>query len=155
MPVAAGRRWRARACGAPVLVTASGGGESSMRRAHEVAKVRAAEGALMALLPDGALMQRAAFGLASVCARLLSRPYGARVIVLAGSGDNGGDALYAGARLAGRGAAVVAVAAGSRVHADGAAALRAAGGRVTGSGDRDLAGVVTAADLILDGMLGI
>ena len=31
--------------------------------------------------------------------------YGARVLVLAGSGDNGGDALYAGARLARRGAA--------------------------------------------------
>src|ERR1700751_99024 len=76
-----------------------------MRQAHEVVKVRAAEGALMATLPEGALMQRAAFGLASVCARLLEEPYGARVVVLAGSGDNGGDALYAGALLARRGAA--------------------------------------------------
>src|ERR1700748_2185249 len=63
-----------------------------MRQAHEVAKVRAAEGALMATLPEGALMQRAAFGLASVCAGLLEQPYGARAVVLAGSGDNGGGA---------------------------------------------------------------
>ncbi len=56
-------------------------------------------------------MQRAATGLAAVCAGLAGRVYGARVVVLAGSGDNGGDALYAGARLARRGARVVAVAA--------------------------------------------
>ena len=64
-----------------------------MRDAHGVAKVRAAEGELMATLPYGALMQRAAAGLASVCAMLLGRVYGSRVVVLTGSGDNGGDAL--------------------------------------------------------------
>ena len=78
----------------------------------------------MALVPDGALMQRAAAGLASVCASLLSAGsggvYGAKVVVLAGTGDNGGDALYAGARLAGRGAQVTAVQAGPRIHAAGA-----------------------------------
>ena len=58
----------------------------------------------------------------------MPRVYGARVVVLAGSGDNGGDALYAAARLARRGAHVVAVEAGTRLHAGGAAALRAAGG---------------------------
>ncbi len=58
----------------------------------------------MADLPDGALMQRAAAGLASVCSRLLGKVYGSRVVVLVGTGDNGGDALYAGARLARRGA---------------------------------------------------
>ena len=81
-----------------------------MRQAHEVAKVRAAEGALMATVADGVPMRRAAFGLAAVCADLLGACYGARVVVLAGSGDNGGDALYAGAWLARRGAAVRAVA---------------------------------------------
>ncbi len=109
----------------------------------------------MDTLPPGTLMQRAAAGLAAVCAGLLSPVYGARVAVLAGSGDNGGDALYAGARLARRGAAVVAVAAGPRVHEAGVAALRAAGGRVTGADDPDLAAVISAADLILDGLLGI
>ena len=101
-----------------------------MRTAHAVADVRAAEQALMAGLPPGALMQRAAAGLAAVCAGLLPRVYGSGVVVLAGSGDNGGDALYAGARLARRGSRVTAVAAGRQVHEQGAAALRAAGGRV-------------------------
>jgi len=78
-----------------------------MRRAHEVAKVRAAEQALMARVPDGTLMQRAAAGLAATCARLLGRVYGKRVVVLAGSGDNGGDALYAAQRLTRRGARLV------------------------------------------------
>ena len=58
-----------------------------MRVAYSVSKVRAAEAALMALVPDGALMQRAAAGLASVCAGLLrdgaGGVYGARVVVLA------------------------------------------------------------------------
>jgi len=126
-----------------------------MRNAHAVADIRAAEQQLMASLPPGALMQRAASGLAAVCAGLLPRVYGSRVVVLAGSGDNGGDALYAGARLARRGSRVTAVAAGSRVHGRGAAALRAAGGRVTEPGDPDLAATMNGADLVLDGLLGI
>ena len=109
----------------------------------------------MAKLPPGTLMQRAAAGLASVCAGLAGRMYGARVVVLAGSGDNGGDALYAAARLARRGAVVLAVAAGSRVHDESAAALRAAGGRLTGANDPAVAAAIGAADLVIDGLLGI
>ena len=107
-----------------------------MRDAYGVAKIRAAEAALMAQVPDGTLMQRAAAGLASVCAGVLrtaqggGRIYGSRVVVLAGTGDNGGDALYAGALLARRGASVTAILAGSRAHEPGRDALRAAGGRV-------------------------
>ncbi|HEY0717403.1 MAG TPA: NAD(P)H-hydrate epimerase, partial [Streptosporangiaceae bacterium] len=126
-----------------------------MRDAREVAKVRTAEAELMARLPGGTLMQRAATGLAVVCAQLLGHVYGARVVVLAGGGDNGGDALYAAARLARRGAAVLAVAAGPGVHDGGAAALRAAGGRVAAPGDPAVAPAIDAADLILDGLLGI
>ena len=84
----------------------------------------------MARLPDGALMSRAAAGLASVCATLLGQVYGARIAILAGSGDNGGDALFAGAILARRGAAVTAIAAADRIHEQGAAELRGAGGRL-------------------------
>src|SRR5258708_21866205 len=80
-----------------------------MREAHEVAKVRAAEQELMATVPEGALMQRAAAGLASVCAGLARGLYGSRVVLLIGSGDNGGDAPYPGARPAPPGAAVPAV----------------------------------------------
>ena len=68
-----------------------------MRNAHLVADIRPAERAVMAQLPDGALMQRAVAGLASVCAGLLGRVYGSRIVVLAGSGDNGGDSLHAAA----------------------------------------------------------
>jgi hydroxyethylthiazole kinase-like uncharacterized protein yjeF len=126
-----------------------------MRYAHQVRKVRAAEQALMAQLPPGVLMQRAAAGLASVSAGLVGKVPGSRVVVLAGSGDNGGDALFAGARLASRGAAVLAVTAGSRVHEQGAAALRSAGGRLASADDDGVPAAMGAADLILDGLLGI
>ncbi len=126
-----------------------------MRNAHQVPAVRAAERALMDRLPPGTLMQRAAAGLAAVSAGLLARVSGARVVVLAGSGDNGGDALYAAARLAGRGAVVLAVQAGSKIHDAGAAALRAAGGRVASPEDPAVPAAIGAADLILDGLLGI
>ncbi|MFF2147249.1 NAD(P)H-hydrate dehydratase [Kitasatospora sp. NPDC058190] len=130
-----------------------------MRHAHPVETVRAAEAALMARLPEGTLMQRAAAGLAATCARLLTRRrgrvYGSRVVVLAGSGDNGGDALYAGAALARRGARVTAVLlAPQKAHQGGLAALRAAGGRVTAEREAGLADF-SRADLVLDGIVGI
>jgi hydroxyethylthiazole kinase-like uncharacterized protein yjeF len=107
-------------------------------------------------LPAGALMSRAATGLAAVSAALLGRVYGSRVVILVGSGDNGGDALYAGAQLAGRGAAVVAIAAGERLHDQGLAALRGAGGRLlAASGGGAVTDAVGRADLIIDGLLGI
>jgi hydroxyethylthiazole kinase-like uncharacterized protein yjeF len=127
-----------------------------MRAAYRVQDVRAAEAALMARLPEGMLMQRAAAGLARRCALLLSarsRVYGARVLLLVGAGNNGGDALYAGARLARRGAAVGALLLnGGRAHADGLAALRAAGG--TASTDLSAA-VARPLDLVVDGIVGI
>ncbi|MFE7356307.1 NAD(P)H-hydrate dehydratase [Streptomyces sp. NPDC057543] len=141
-----------------------------MRTAYSVQTVRAAERALMARLPDGALMQRAAAGLAAACADVLrrrGRVYGARVVLLVGSGDNGGDALYAGARLARRGAGVRAVLTSpGRAHEGGLAALLAAGGSVAGgdgdtTGDSDMAGDAFAAawdghvDLVVDGITGI
>jgi len=126
-----------------------------MREAYRVETVRAAERALMTTVPDGALMQRAAAGLASACSALLQRTpghvYGASVALLVGTGDNGGDALYAGAILARRGARVTAIAPG-KAHEGGLAALLEAGGRLA-----DAAGTenIEAADLIIDGLLGI
>ncbi|HEY5833530.1 NAD(P)H-hydrate dehydratase [Streptomyces sp.] len=125
-----------------------------MRYAHTVAVVREAEEALMARLPEGALMQRAAAGLAGACADLLGRVYGARVVILVGSGSNGGDALFAGARLARRGAGVTAVLlAPDRTHPAGLAALLAAGGR-TATPDAGAAAIARAG-LVLDGITGI
>ncbi|MFH9175751.1 NAD(P)H-hydrate dehydratase [Streptomyces albogriseolus] len=125
-----------------------------MRTAYSVETVRAAERELMARLPEGALMQRAAAGLAAACADVLGRVYGSRVVLLVGSGDNGGDALYAGARLARRGAGVRAVLlAPGRAHAGGLAALRRAGGSVVAAGGAEAC--VEQADLIVDGIVGI
>jgi len=127
-----------------------------MIRAYDVAAVRAAEQSAMAGLPDGALMQRAAAGLSAAVLRVLAdagRPaYGARVVLLVGPGDNGGDALWAGARLARRGARVDALLVAERAHQGGLGALRAAGGRVHPAGDR---GVLGKADVVVDGLLGI
>ncbi|WP_329365324.1 NAD(P)H-hydrate dehydratase [Streptomyces sp. NBC_01483] len=125
-----------------------------MRTAYSVETVRAAERELMARLAEGALMQRAAAGLAAACADLLGRVYGSRVVLLVGSGDNGGDALYAGARLARRGAGVTAVLlAPERTHGAGLAALRRAGGTVAGSGAAEE--LILRADLVVDGIVGI
>ncbi|MEO3885975.1 NAD(P)H-hydrate dehydratase [Nonomuraea sp. B5E05] len=120
-----------------------------MRTAYTADQIRGAEHALMALLPEGTLMQRAASGLAAVCADLLGRVYGKRVVLLVGSGDNGGDALYAGERLARRGARAGAVLAGSKTHEAGLLAFTRAGGRVV---DR---AAIADADLIIDGLVGI
>jgi hydroxyethylthiazole kinase-like uncharacterized protein yjeF len=119
-----------------------------------VAEIRAAEEPLLATTPEGTLMQRAATGLATVCVRLLGSVYGRRVVLLVGTGNNGGDALFAGTSLARRGARVSAILLDpARVHAAGLAALRGAGGRVPPVGEA--ADVLGRADLVLDGMLGI
>ncbi|MFL6072932.1 MAG: NAD(P)H-hydrate dehydratase [Mycobacteriales bacterium] len=123
-----------------------------------VGEVRAAEEALMARLPEGLLMRRAATGLARRCAGMLGRVYGARVALLVGAGNNGGDTLYAGAGLAGRGARVDALLlAPDRAHAGGLAAFRAAGGRVhpVAADDDAAAALISAADLVVDGVVGI
>src|SRR5262245_56247966 len=99
-----------------------------MRSAHTVEQVRVAAVELMARLPEGTLMQRAAAGLAYAVIDLLGSAYGRRVLLLVGSGDNGGDALYAGALLARRGAQVEAWLLSDHAHEEGAAALRRAGG---------------------------
>ncbi|MEV0789824.1 NAD(P)H-hydrate dehydratase [Kribbella sp. NPDC050459] len=133
-----------------------------MRHAHTVEQVRAAEAELMARLPEGTLMQRAAGGLAVAISNFLGGTYGARVVLLIGSGDNGGDALYAGARLARRGAKVTAVLLSPKVHERGLAALTEAGGRgvsTTGEVSAEISGAVeeeiAAADVVVDGIVGI
>jgi hydroxyethylthiazole kinase-like uncharacterized protein yjeF len=122
-----------------------------VRAVHRVAEVRAAEQRLMAGLPPGTLMQRAAAGLAAEVLRRLPRVYGTRVALLVGGGDNGADTLWAGARLAGRGARVDAVLLSDR-HAGtpAQAALHAAGGHSDGGAD-----VLADAEVVLDGLVGI
>ncbi|HEX8305620.1 MAG TPA: NAD(P)H-hydrate dehydratase [Jatrophihabitans sp.] len=121
-----------------------------MQGVWPVSEIRSAEGQLLAGLPDGALMARAARAVTVETVGMLGFSYGARVVLLVGPGDNGGDALYAGAELSRRGVAVAAVLADpDRVHAGGLAALRAAGGRQVPLADAG------PADLVIDGLLGI
>src|SRR5919112_3617252 len=122
-----------------------------MRAAHTVEQVREAEKALMGRLPEGALMQRAAAGLGYAVLDFLGRAYGARVLLLVGSGDNGGDALYAGALLARRGIQVQALLlAPERAHVGGVSALRAAGGRTVTALE-----ATDPPDVVVDGIVGI
>lgn len=127
-----------------------------MLRAYSVEDVRTAERRAMATLPDGLLMQRAASALAATAAELLpAGVYGARVVLLVGSGSNGGDALWAGARLAGRGARVDAVLVADRAHEEGLNALVRAGGSAHRGDGTATRRALADAVLVLDGLLGI
>lgn len=118
-----------------------------------VAAIRDAEERAFAVLPPDALTQRAASGLATAILRRLDSAYGARALLVLGSGNNGGDALYAGVRLLRRGVAVSAWRTGTSVHEAGWAAFAAAGGREL-SGAEAL-GALPRQDLVVDGVAGI
>ena len=69
---------------------------------YDVAAIRAAEKEH----PEALLIDRASTAVARRAALMLGGTYGRRVLVVAGPGHNGADALWAGAKLAARGAAV-------------------------------------------------
>ncbi len=124
-----------------------------MRYYYSADEMRAAEAPLLASLPDGALMRRAAYGLATVIAcELTARTGGVsgrRVCAVVGSGDNGGDALWAATFLRRRGAGACAVLLNpERTHHKALAAFIGAGGRV-------VEGVPGETDLVIDGVVGI
>ncbi|MDP5228035.1 MULTISPECIES: NAD(P)H-hydrate dehydratase [Arthrobacter] len=105
-----------------------------MNGAYSADQVRAAERPALDAGMGAVLMSRAAFGLAVAVQRLIRQRrgglYGARAVALVGKGNNGGDGLWALANLARRGVAVSAVLVDREAHAEGLAALRAAGGHV-------------------------
>jgi hydroxyethylthiazole kinase-like uncharacterized protein yjeF len=124
-----------------------------MRHYYCVDAIREAEAPLLASLPDGALMRRAAFGLATEIVRELTERTGGlagrRVCAVVGSGDNGGDALWAATFLRRRGAAAEAVLLNpDRTHRKGLATFTKAGGRIVQS-------VSATTDLVIDGVVGI
>jgi ADP-dependent NAD(P)H-hydrate dehydratase / NAD(P)H-hydrate epimerase len=124
-----------------------------MRHYYTVDAIREAEAPLLAALPDGALMRRAAYPLSVAVAHELTARTGGvagrRVCAVVGSGDNGGDALWASTFLRHRGAAAGAVLLNpDKTHKKGLAAFRRAGGRVVQS-------VPAATDLVIDGVVGI
>ncbi|MFW2514526.1 NAD(P)H-hydrate epimerase [Demequina sp. SO4-13] len=125
-------------------------------------QVRDAEKAAMRTVSESTLMARAADAVAAECESLLAqrlgRTWGAHVVVLAGSGNNGGDALLAGARLHYRGAQTTAVLVGSTAHKMGRGECEAAGARVIeASSGEDSAALeaIGRADLVIDGIVGV
>jgi NAD(P)H-hydrate epimerase len=112
-------------------------------------QIRAAEAPHLAA--GEPLMRRAASGLARIVDGLVPAGAERRVVLLVGSGDNGGDALYAGADLAHDGWSVAVVRTGARVHEAGLEAVLAAGGSLQTADGSPWA----TAHIVLDGMLGI
>ncbi|HEU5472160.1 MAG TPA: NAD(P)H-hydrate dehydratase [Actinophytocola sp.] len=124
-----------------------------MRGVWTTEHVKAAEERLMARVPAGTLMRRAAFGVAARAAAVLAERTGGvagrRVTLLVGAGNNGGDALWAGHFLRRRSVAVDALLLEpDRAHAQGLAALRRAGGRIVSTVDG-------RTDLVVDGIVGL
>ncbi|GAA1428717.1 NAD(P)H-hydrate dehydratase [Mycobacterium cookii] len=124
-----------------------------MRHYYNADGIREAEAPLLASLPDGVLMRRAAYGLTTeIIAELKARTGGVagrRVCAVVGSGDNGGDGLWAATLLRRRGAAADAVLlAPEHTHPAALAAFRKAGGRIVQSVD-------ATTDLVIDGVVGI
>lgn len=151
--------------------------------AYTGAGVRAAEQPLLDAGHGDILMRRAALGLSRVCETHLRRANrkgllsGTTAVILVGSGNNGGDGLWAGSFLRRAGVMVTAILTGSTAHPQGLKALRALGGsvvRLEGQGsatdpntapDASIAGfhaldrgqalsTMTSAHLVLDAMLG-
>lgn len=113
---------------------------------YSAAQVRAAEEPLLAAgVP---LMMRASGALARIVGETLAPR--ARVLVLAGSGDNGGDALFAAAALTAR-AQVDVLTVTERWHAAGLNAAEEAGARRVVLEEA----TARAYDVVLDGILGI
>lgn len=99
---------------------------------------------------DGGLMQKAAQGLYEHTVKQLKKQPDSRVLVAAGSGNNGGDGLYAAARLLSEGFAVDAVLTGNHAHEEALEAFNSAGGYLVSSASLD----PSVYDLIIDAILG-
>lgn len=138
-----------------------------LRTGYVAAKIRAAEAPLLAEGLGPVLMQRAATALAQHTIGVIRARrglYGAHVVLLVGSGNNGGDALFAGVALIKRGIRVTAVSTSARVHPEAAAAFKRAGGAIlqwkSNPGDlgatpsQAVVALAHEADVIIDGLLG-
>ncbi|MBC3186515.1 NAD(P)H-hydrate epimerase [Corynebacterium sp. zg-331] len=129
---------------------------------YPVDSVRRAEAALLAHQsePDQ-LMREAARHVAATAVAMLDRrrpgtPHRPRVLLLVGTGGNGGDALYAGALLLERGISVAALTLGSRTYPGAAEAFLDAGGIFLDQ-DPDRVGEEAAwgYHLVIDGIAGL
>lgn len=124
--------------------------------AYTTDQIRAAEAIALEHDRDDAVMRRASWSVAATVIAKLDPVVGRRAVLLVGPGNNGGDALFAGAALRRRGLAVTAVLLDrKRSHVGGLAALRRAGGVVLGAADAASIGAIRCADVVIDGLLGL
>lgn len=125
-----------------------------MRNGYSAAQIREAEAPF---LDRGVpLMIRAAQSLAEHTTSILPNPSQARVLILAGPGDNGGDAAYAASFIANAGVKVQVVAVSGRLHEAAEAAARDEGAEILlDATPESAAALVAGADVVLDGVLGI
>ncbi|MDR0625785.1 MAG: hypothetical protein LBG11_00770, partial [Bifidobacteriaceae bacterium] len=143
-------------------------GLGAMIASFTAAQISAAEKVVMERQPEGELMARAAQAAANTILRELrkrrGKAAGGSVVLLLGTGNNGGDALFAGTQLASRGVAVTGVAVGNRVHSAGRSAFEQAGGRLLTMADggpgtyspiEQVADLAAGSDVIVDALLGI
>jgi len=125
-------------------------------QAYSISDVREVENTAMARLAEGELMQRASRALAEVAGARLDQIGGSRVVALVGGGNNGGDALYAAAWLAGLGLDVGAVTtATGTVHPGAAAAAAELGVTLVPADGPGWRSLLAQADVVLDGITGI
>ncbi|MEI2278769.1 NAD(P)H-hydrate epimerase [Paenarthrobacter ilicis] len=123
-------------------------------------QIRDAEQPLLDSGGGAVLMQRAAYGLAQAVVRDVRahrKLAGSSVVILTGKGNNGGDGLYAGALLAGRGVRTTAVLADAAAHPAALAAFGRAGGRVLElepANVEEIAVVAAGSDVVIDALLG-
>lgn len=127
-------------------------------KSYTAAQVREAEEPfLRAGVP---LMARASAALAFETIALLTERRGGvagcRVLVLAGAGNNGGDALHAAALLADQGAVVAVVPTAENLHEEGRTAAVASGATLlpADAPTDTVAQIARDSDVILDGILG-
>ena len=122
-------------------------------------QTRAAEEPVLDRVGEDPLMDRAAAAVAAEARTMLGGSADGRTVaILAGTGNNGGDALLAGAALATDGATVTAILAGGRAHPRGTDALTAAGGSTLaaeGLTEKAALEALANTDLVVDGIVGI
>ena len=151
-----GRAQRARGPLAPPSML---GGLPTVREVPSCTALQAAEADRVAMaeldIPLEALMENASRQVAAAARALLGRSDGARVMALAGRGNNGGDALGALRHLRGWGAAVQGVVTAPPERLGRLCAMQLDIHRKLGTPLRPLSEATLAdADLLLDGLLG-
>ncbi len=110
-------------------------------------------------IPEQLLMENAGLAVYTAITRSW-QVAGRRFVVLCGIGNNGGDGLVAARKLRSEGARVVAVVLGDPERYTGAARLqlelyRAGGGELVAAPEIvEVEGILAAADLVVDGLLG-